>query len=119
MRLLSAASEWPLIYLKRRSFVPPPLPRIDGRQAEFVLQEIDVACVYQHSGRLDSTLKLVVKQQNETEDFMQGRVLANVLRRLPMKARTATLLLPDRQPQHTEPPGLKLVSPVGPKVKLV
>lgn len=58
MRPVSAAFEWPLIYLERRSFVssfvPPPLPRIDGRQAEFVLQEIDVACVYQHSGRLDS-----------------------------------------------------------------
>lgn len=51
VRLLSAASEWPLINLPRRlfvsSFVPPPLPRIDRRQAEFVLQEIDVASVYQ------------------------------------------------------------------------
>lgn len=70
MRLVSAASEWPLIYLERRSFVssfvPPPLPRIDGRQAEFVLQEIDVACVYQDSGLPDSTLRLFVKQQNDT-----------------------------------------------------
>lgn len=75
MRLVSAASELPLIYLERRSFVslfvPLPLPRIDGRQAEFVLQEIDVACIYQHSGRLGSTLRLLEKQQNETKDFMQ------------------------------------------------
>lgn len=75
---MSAASEWPLIYLERRSFVSslvlPPLPRIDGRQAEFVLQDIDAACVYQHSRQVDSTLRLVGKQQNEAQDFTQRLV---------------------------------------------
>lgn len=45
------------------------LPRIDGRQAEFVLQEIDAACVYQNSNRLEASHMLVVERQNDSEDL--------------------------------------------------
>lgn len=123
MRLASAASEWPLIYLVRRLFVsssvPPPLPRIDRRQAEFVLQEIDVASVYQRGGRPESSLRLGVEQQNGTEDFTQRRVYvtvfaANVLRCTDSRREPGRPLL-----SSLEPPGPKLVSLVGPKVKLL